>query len=87
MAAAFQAEITQLRADYQRLREQIIYNYESTSYAAVQEEEQFNKQTAEAAHEEALEKAKRRYQVERRVATDEFNEHKDRPQHEVQRLQ
>jgi energy-coupling factor transporter ATP-binding protein EcfA2 len=85
LTAEFQTEISKLRAEYQRQREQIIFTYESSSYATVQEEEQFNKQAVEA-HEDAMEKAKRRYQVARRVATDQFNEQKDRPQNEVHRL-
>ena len=83
--ADFEKANTALRAEYQKLREQIIFTYESQSYAVVQEEEQFAKKS-DANHGFALDKAKRRFQSAQRAAVDEFEQDKDKPGKEYQRF-
>lgn len=80
----FEKEVTELRSEYQKKREQTIYNYESTSYAVVQEEEQFQKEAKED-NEDELDRAKRRYQIARREAVDTFDQVKDQPKKELER--
>ncbi len=80
----FEKEITELRSEYQKKREQTIYNYESTSYAVVQEEEKFQKEAKED-NEDELDRAKRRYQIARREAVDAFAQVKDQPKKELER--
>ncbi|MBC8869469.1 MAG: AAA family ATPase [Planctomycetes bacterium] len=82
--AEFEEEITKLRTEYQKKREKTIFNYESTSYAVVQEGEKFEKEAKED-YEDELDRAKRRYQAARRDAEDTFNQVKDQPKKELDR--
>ncbi len=82
--ADFENEITSLRSDYQKKREKTIYNYESNSYAVVQEEEKFQKEANEE-NEDELDRAKRRYQIAKREAVDTFDQVKDQPKKELER--
>jgi len=80
----FENEITSLRSAYQTQREKTIYDYESTSYAIVQEEETFQKEARED-NEGELDRAKHRYRMARREALDTFDEVKDQPKKELER--
>ncbi len=85
LTAEFENAAKRMRAEYQKRREDIIFSYESNSYAVVQEAEKFDKQAA-ADHEAAMERVKRSWTVARRVAVDEFEEVKDRPQKDFERF-
>ena len=85
LTAEFEQEITALRGEYRRLREDAIYQYESGSYGVVQQGEKFDKDAAEEL-ERGLERAKRQFQVTQRFAKDEFDQHKDRPGQDCERI-
>ncbi|MCL4205697.1 MAG: AAA family ATPase [Pirellulaceae bacterium] len=85
LTAEFEDAVTALRGEYQKRREDIIFSYESNSYAVVQEAERFDQQAA-ADLEDTLERVKRTWTVARRTAMDEFEEVKDRPQKDFERF-
>ena len=74
----FEEEIGGLRAEYGDRREKIVSDYEANTYAVVQKSEEFQ-QAATAEFEKKFGRAKRTWEVERRIATDEFNGSKDKP--------
>jgi len=85
LTAEFEKEITALRGEYRQLREDAIYQYESGSYSVVQQAEKFDKDAAEQL-EQGQQRAKREFQVAQRIANDEFDQQKDRPPQDCERI-
>jgi DNA segregation ATPase FtsK/SpoIIIE, S-DNA-T family len=85
LTTEFENAMTATRGEYQKRREDIIFSYESNSYAVVQEGEQFEQQAA-ADLEASQQRIKRTWNTARRTAEEEFNKVKDRPQREFERL-
>ncbi len=85
MTAEFDREMAALRNEYQRLREDIVFGYESNSYAVVQEAERFASQAA-AERDAALLRSKRAWNATRQSAEEAFQKNKDRPQRDFERL-
>ncbi len=85
MTAEFEKEIAALRGEYRQLREDAVYQYESNSYAVVQQAEKFDKDAAEEL-ERATERAKRQFQIAQRTANDEFDQNKDKPGQDCERI-
>ena len=85
LTAEFEKEITALRGEYRQLREEAIFQYESTSYSVVQQAEKFDKDAAEEL-ERGQERAKRQFQITQRTATDEFDQNKDKPGQDCDRI-
>jgi DNA segregation ATPase FtsK/SpoIIIE, S-DNA-T family len=85
LTTEFEQSMSALRAEYQKRREDIIFSYESNSYAVVEEAERFEQQAA-ADLESALQRIKRTWNATRRTAEEEFEQGKDRPQKNFDRL-
>jgi len=85
LTAEFETEITVLRGEYRQLREDAIYQYESGSYGVVQQAEKFDKDAAEEL-ERGQERAKRQFQITQRTANDEFDQHKNKPPQDCERI-
>ena len=74
-----------MRGEYRQLREDTIFQYESSSYSVVQQAEKFDKDAAEDL-ERAQERAKRQFQITQRTAVDEFEQNKDKPGQDCERI-
>lgn len=85
LTAEFEKEIAALRGEYSQLREDAVYQYESNSFAVVQEAEKFDKDVAEEL-ERGLERAKRQFQITQRAANEEFVQSKDKPGQDCERI-
>ncbi len=85
MTTQFDRAMTALRGEYQKLREEIVFGYESNSYAVVQEAERLESQAA-AERDAALQRSKRTWNATRRAAEEAFQQSKDRPQQDFERL-
>ena len=73
-----------MRGEYQRLREEIIFRYESSSYAVVQEEEKFAKTRPKTSQRPW--KGQTAISDHAATAMDEFEQKKDKPGQECQRI-
>ena len=67
LTGEFEKDIIALRGEYRQLREEAIYQYESSSYSVVQQAEKFDKDAAEEL-ERGQERAKRQFQITQRTA-------------------
>jgi DNA segregation ATPase FtsK/SpoIIIE, S-DNA-T family len=85
LTGEFEKDIIALRGEYRQLREEAIYQYESSSYNVVQQAEKFDKDAAEEL-ERGQERAKRQFQITQRTAIDEFDQNKDRPGQDCDRI-
>ena len=85
LTAEFEKEITALRGEYRQLREDAIFQYESTSYSVVQQAEKFDKDAADEL-ERGQERVKRLFQSTQRAAVEEFDQNKGRPGQDCDRL-
>lgn len=78
LTKTFEAEVSALRSEFKRRREDSIYRHDSGIYNVVQEQEKFL-ETEDAKHEKALNRSKATFQITKQHALDDYEANKNRP--------